>query len=150
MSGPIASISADAEQGSIEVGGETYIVVTAVDKVGNAVANALVDVDTGGTNNGVSAPADRGEPVPVSAVNDRDKDADGDRSVDKGDIPACGNDTDPDGDDADRDPTNLQTGADPAVDIGEGTNGDGKCVIYVNARAKDTTRGTHTITPQGG
>lgn len=152
MYGEVASISAEAEQGSIEVGGTTYIVVTALDRGGNPVADAQVNVDADADDGsgGITGPAER--TIKVAATNNADKDADGDRAVDEGDLPACGNQeataSDAIGIEVD---TNLQTG-DPAVDVGAGTNGEGQCVIRVKAPGADTdttdddaARGTHTI-----
>ena len=153
MYGPVASISAAAEQGSIEVGGMTFIVVTAVDSGGNPVADATVDLDTDSDNGGIAGPAERANKVIVNS--NRDKDVNRDRAVDKGDITGC-QDQNADahatgGDDGDE-PTNLQAG-NPLADIDAGTNADGQCVIMVSSTNNDTpdtkddtSRGTHTIT----
>ena len=142
--GPVATISAASEQGSIEVGGNTNIVVTVLDSGDNPVAGAQVDVAAGAT--GVVGPERLANKVLVN--NDTDKDVNGDQAVDKGDLPACGDQMsteDAEGDDAVKG-TGLRT---TAGDVGAGTNLDGKCVIFVDSSATPgsaTARGTHTIT----
>ena len=144
--GPVATISAASEQGSIEVGGDTNIVVTVLDSGDNPVAGAQVGVAAGAT--GVVGPERLANKVLVN--NETDKDVNGDQAVDKGDLPACGNqvsveETGGNGD-AVVPGTGLRT---TAGDVVAGTNLDGKCVIFVDSSATPgsaTARGTHTIT----
>ena len=143
--GPPVSISAETEQGSIEVGGGTNIVVTVIDAGGNPVAGTQVAVAAGAT--GVVGPERLAQKV--SVVNNIDKDVDGDQAVDKGDLPACGNQvsTEDTGEgEALVKGTGLRT---TAGGVGAGTNLDGKCVINVSSSAdpaSSTARGTHKIT----
>ena len=143
--GPVATISAASEQGSIEVGGNTNIVVTVLDSGDNPVAGAQVDVAAGAT--GVVGPERLANKVLVN--NDTDKDVDGDQAVDKGDLPACGNQVSVEAD-ATQDPPVVGMGLrTTTADVGAGTNLDGKCVIFVDSSATPgsaTARGTHTIT----
>ncbi len=89
--GPVDRIEASPEQCSIEIGGSTFVVVTAYDCGNNPVSGVVVDVAT--KSNGsqdITGPA--AKTVPVSGDNDVDKDANGNHAVDKGDIRACGDD----------------------------------------------------------
>ncbi len=151
MFGAVHSISAASEQGSIEIGGSTFIVVTVLDRADNAVGDAQVNVDIEAEDGsgGIEGPAARTNKV--TGHNDRDKDANGNQKADKGDYPACGNQAATDyatGGDAGDGATNLLADGE---DVGAGTNGDGKCVIEVRApnpagTASDATRGPHTLT----
>ena len=136
--GPVTTITAEAEESAIELGGKTRIVVTATDRGGNPVAGVRADVKVGAT--GVVGPPGSTASTEVTVDNDVDKDVDGTRN----DIPACGDDnTDTDG-----------TEGDPVVERfpTDGTNDKGQCVIEVEAQdpnpgtANDAMRGTHTIT----
>ena len=60
LHGPVKTLSAELEQGAIEVGGMTRIVVTALDAGGNPVANQNVAVKTQG---GVTPPERLATPV---------------------------------------------------------------------------------------
>ena len=156
--GEADSISADVQQSSIAIGGNTYIVVTALDSGGNPVVGHTVDVAASETSgaDGVDGPAENSNEIRVH--NDRDLDADGDRAVDMGDLPACGNQdataNDALGIAAD---TNLLQ-ADGSTDVVQGTNASGQCVLRVDAPAdlasttvldESATRGTHTVTIGG-
>ena len=143
LHGTVKTISAEAEQSSIEVGGDTFIVVTALDSGGNPVKDQNVSVKTRG---GVVGPEKLS--VKVLAVNTAIKDAPpaiAGTTPGKGDLPACGTAT-PRTDDTDT------TGVDESTFwVGSGTNDDGQCVIKVSApdetgTANDAARGTHTIT----
>lgn len=142
LHGPVKTISAEAEQSSIEVGGETFIVVTALDSGGNPVEGQSVSVKTRG---GVVGPEKLS--VKVLAVNTAIKDAApaiAGPTPGKGDLPGCG--TVP----ARTDDTDT-TPDESTFWVGSGTNDDGKCVIKVNAPDETGTdngasRGTHTIT----
>ena len=143
LHGSTAKIDAKAEQSAIEAGGKTFIVVTATDSAGNPVANHNVALKT---PPGVVGPSKAGTKVVVSNTVNKDAGTVG-SLLDPGDLPACGDvtavtatpDTDP-----------------PVVGVAgsTGTNGDGKCVIQVDAGsatgpADDAARGTHTITLGG-
>ena len=139
LHGPVKTISAELEQGAIEVGGGTRIVVTALDTGGNPVANQHVAEKTQG---GVTPPERLAKGVDTS--NTVNKDGDGDGTVDKGDLPACG--TLPAvsaSDQTDGDPPTP-----PLQFESSGTNGAGQCVIQVTAAPdpNGAARGTHTIT----
>ena len=140
LHGPVKTLSAELEQGAIEVGGMTHIVVTALDAGGNPVANQNVAVKTQG---GVTPPERLAVPVGTSNTVNKDSGTIGSLR-DKGDLPACGDVT----------AVTAAPDADPPV-VGvagsTGTNGDGKCVIQVTApdnagTATDAARGTHTVT----
>ena len=150
LTGPADSISAEIEQSSIEIGGSTFIVVTVVDSGGNGVAGVQVDVspNAAGQRN-IVGPAEKS--LTVAATDDIDKDVDGDQTVDKGDLPACGNDVR--ADNTETADVNEDAGLNDAEgdDIGAGTNDSGQCVIQVTAPdnaapAPDATRGTHSVT----
>ena len=138
LHGPVKTLSAELEQGAIEVGGMTRIVVTALDAGGNPVANQNVAVKTRG---GVTPPERLATPVSTSNTVNKDGGTAG-SLADKGDLPSCG----------DREAVAAAEG--PPVVIAQaassGTNGDGQCVIQVTApdnagTATDAARGTHTI-----
>ncbi|MYA15787.1 MAG: hypothetical protein F4Z28_02950 [Gammaproteobacteria bacterium] len=140
LHGPVKTLSAELEQGAIEVGGMTRIVVTALDAGGNPVANQNVAVKTQG---GVTPPERLATPVGTSNTVNKDGGTVG-SLADKGDLPACGDVT----------AVTADPAADPPV-VGvagsTGTNGSGQCVIQVTApdnagTATDAARGTHTIT----
>ncbi|MXY88030.1 MAG: hypothetical protein F4Y92_04145 [Dehalococcoidia bacterium] len=145
LHGPIAAIAASAEQSAIEVGGSTFIVVTATDAAGNPVKGQEVSTLAQG---GVVPPERLANPVQVlDEVNKYVGPANAGALVAAiGELPACG----------------AHTGApDEAItaDVDEsrpgstGTNDAGKCVLQVSAvggdtpsPADDAARGTHTIT----
>lgn len=140
LHGPVKTLSAELEQGAIEVGGMTRIVVTALDAGGNPVANQNVAVKTVG---GVVPPERLATPVGTSNTVNKDGGTQG-SLLDPGDLPACG-DVTAVADDAGTEDVNE------AVAGSTGTNGMGQCVIQVTApdnagTATDAARGTHTIT----
>ena len=137
LHGPVKAIEAAAEQSAIEVGGETFIVVTATDSAGNPVADQQVTVKTKG---GITPPAKLDVAVTDNKLVNKDKKGAG--KVDKGDIPSCFAHAE------------VPADAGPPVVVAEfastGTNTDGQCVIQVSApnppgTTDDTARGTHTI-----
>ena len=150
--GDAANMSAAAQNSSIAVGGDTFIVVTILDASGNPVTGAQADLDTRARNGGVTAPETPTSvaAIPVAADNDVDFLHPTDE---KKDLPACGNA--PAGDNP-RTPTTTATPAETDFDPfpTPGTNGDGKCVIQVIATdggtaditTDDATRGMHTLT----
>ena len=167
--GAAASITAEADESSIEIGGSTYIVVTVLDSGGNPVANHEIatrpQTAAGGDadNDGVVGPGAKAVEVDVNV--NRDKDAGPPagtlRVVDTklGDLPACGDQTAVAqagaGIEAD---TNLVTDINDAAntDVGAGTNAAGQCAIHVSAPfsddgnpANDATRGTNTVNIAG-
>ena len=141
LHGPVKTISAEAEQSAIEVGGETYIVVTALDSAGNPVKGQHADVKQVGGVTPPSKGANRVEQNNDTAKNTRDL-----TKFETGDIPACG-DVPAVEDDA------STAGVDESRPLSDGTNDDGKCVIRIDAGGADTptnpaddaARGTHTI-----
>ena len=143
--GPAKNIEASPQQGSIKIGGKTFIVVTVTDAAGSPVSGIVFD-DTTRT---VTAKAPAVIAKAIGAAINRDYDANRDRKVDKGDIQACGNDVNS----SDSDPsTNLTTGdnagTDTGTDVPAGTNDDGQCVIHVTAGGPPApaARGAHTVT----
>ena len=148
LHGPAASISAAADQGTIGVGGSTFIVVTIVDADGNPAVGAEAGVQTNDPQKpspitGPEVPAGSSANLVLTPVN-VNKDPAGVAN----DIPSCGAHVTP--------ATVAAPEADPpvaavAASSSTGTNTAGKCVIQVNApdeagKASDATRGTHTIT----
>ena len=147
--GDAKTIEVAPQQGSIQTGGRTFIVVTVKDAAGSPVAGQQFGTTTGtgeGTAVKETAPSEGAKPVDVDV--NVDYDANGNRKLDKGDLPACGNDEDAT-DNADS--TNLTTGDDAGTndgtDVGPGTDADGKCVIEVKAAPPPAAaaRGEHTV-----
>ena len=141
LHGAVKTIEAVAEQSAIEVGGGTYIVVTALDSAGNPVKGQHADVKQVG---GVTPPS-KGDNQ-VEQNNDNAKNTRDLTKFETGDIPACG-DVAAVEDDA------STTDVDESRPLSDGTNDDGKCVIQIEAGGEDTptnpaddaARGTHTI-----
>ena len=146
LHGPAASISAAVDQGTIGVGGSTFVVVTVLDADGNPAVGAS---DADFRSNKPLTPAITGPEVPAgsSAVLlgyalDVDRDLPGAAN----DIPSCGL----------HDAVEAMPDAEPPVAAAagsSGTNTAGKCVIQVTAEggdtpspADDSTRGTHSLT----
>ena len=118
--GSAKKITAEAEQGSVEVGGKVFIVVTVADGAGNGLPGQRPAPGTG--KDAVKGPSDNA--VRVMAVNNVPKDLNDDGDVDDtGEIPACGNGTD---------------GKGKCVIQVEAPNQAGT--------ANDATRGAHTVT----
>ncbi|MCY4392276.1 MAG: hypothetical protein OXE43_09505 [Chloroflexi bacterium] len=149
--GDPASISAAADQGTIAIGGSTFIVVTIVDAEGNPTVGKHAGVNSGQP----LVPGILGPEVPAG---DRANPVTSNLNVDRNypgvanDIPACGNQLavvdDAATTDVDESTLNLQ--AADGTDVGSGTNTAGQCVIQVTApdepgAANDATRGTHTV-----
>ena len=89
--GSAKNIAAEAEQGSIEVGGKVFIVVTVTDGAGNGIGGQRPSAGTG--KDAVKGPS--ANAIRVTAVNNVAKDLNDDGDVeDMGDIPACNNGTD--------------------------------------------------------
>ena len=140
LHGVVKTISAELEEGAIEVGGQTRIVVTALDAGDNPVANQEISVKTKG---GVTPPEKLAKPVATD--DEANKNSGNLQSLaDKGDLPACGS-FEGATDDAQTDDNEARPGS-------SGTNDDGQCVIEVSAPGGDTAtttddaaRGTHTI-----
>ena len=158
--GTVASISAEAQQSAVGIGGTTFIVVTVSDASGNPVAGASVNTDTADAlTGGIVSPG-----APPTQVKVRTR-ANFDYISPLGalhHLPACVDDTTTEFD-VDGTPT-------AGARFTAGTNSAGKCVIQVGAPngadvpfnaagvaaaadamgtaspADDATRGTHTIT----
>ncbi len=88
MYGAAKTITAAAEQTALQIGGSTFIVVTATDAGGNAVAGHPVDVKSGAS--GVVGPEARSNEVVVRNVADKDVAPIGGLAAGAGDLPACG------------------------------------------------------------
>lgn len=142
LHGPVKTISAEAAEGAIQVGGSTFIVVTALDSGGNPVKDQVISLKGKG---GITAPDRLAKKVDVSTTANKDPKITADAttnvvSVDKGDIPSCGAQL----------PVNADATATPPVAgnfASTGTNGDGQCVIQVTAAPapNGAARGTHTV-----
>ena len=138
--GAAASISsATADESTIGVGGETFIVVTVVDAGGNPVVGAQPAVEN--FNPIATAITPPEVPAGASAVRvDDNRNIDRDKFGVANDVPACGND-ETTGDEATSLTPNRSAGTDTA----------GRCAIRITApdapgAANDATRGTHTVT----
>ena len=141
LHGVVKAISAELEEGAIEVGGKTRIVVTALDAGDNPVANQNISVKLKG---GVTPPEKLAKPVATSNLVNKDGGTQGSLK-DKGDIPACGDIGGTDDDAGTPDVNEAEAAS-------AGTNDAGQCVIEVSAPGGGTTtttddaaRGTHTI-----
>ncbi|MCY3601822.1 MAG: hypothetical protein OXH12_01970, partial [Chloroflexi bacterium] len=146
--GPAASISAVAEEKTIGVGNDTYIVVTVLDADGNPTVGSQADVATSVPLANPIAPPEvpaGTQAVRITANNDLDRG----HPVPALNLPACGDQPNTDADttdDVDPSAGNIMANA--------GTNTSGKCVIKITAPgagtpanpADDATRGTHTVT----
>ena len=153
MYGTAKNLTAEPEQGSIEIGGSVYVVLTVTDDAGNPVSGQTItpvsaDEVAGpeGVDNPVLVETEKNTAVPTTDAFDtavgvgysQDKPAVGDAAA----IPACGEDnTDTDG-----------TGDGTLTELfgTEGTNDNGQCVVYVTApdpdgTDDDATRGAHTL-----
>lgn len=148
--GTAKNLEADPEQGSVEIGGSVYIVLTVTDGAGNpvqdaqpqpAAQNAIVGPSTESVSVTTSQAADDGDAA-TSPYN-VNKDVNGNGTVDKGDIPACGPVTE----------VTAQPNASLPVQgvfASTGTNAAGQCVVEVTAPDEGTpattaTRGEHTL-----
>ncbi len=154
MFGEAKNLTAEAEQGSVEISGSVFVVLTVTDGAGNPVSmaqpqpaakDAIVGPDKDANKVTTSQVADDNQAA-TSPYN-VNKDVDGDGAVDKGDIPACG-------------PVEAVEG-DSTVDrvvqgvfASTGTNNAGQCVVQVKAPKDDATttgtdeaatRGVHTL-----
>ena len=144
--GTAKNLTAEPEQGSVEIGGSVFIVLTVTDGAGNPVSGATV---VAGTPNEVVGPDD--DAVKVETETDTAASGDGlagvGYSMDKDAakaadrIPACGEDNR----DSDPDTAGLQELFDT-----EGTDANGQCVVHVTAPDGGTatttaTRGEHTL-----
>ncbi len=151
LHGTPASISAEVDQGTIGIGGSTFIVVTIVDADGNPTVGSFANVESGKPLTPAKVPPE----VPAgSAAIIVDHSLAFDRNLPgtANDVPACNDqvnaDPTPDADPDDGDPSEGNIGANP------GTNIDGKCVIQVSApgggtpadATDDASRGGHTVT----
>lgn len=147
--GPAKNIEASPQQGSIQIGGQTFIVVTVTDAAGSPVSGIVFGNDT----RPVTAKAPSVIAKAIRADVNRDYDANGNRIADKGDIQACGDDSNA----SDPTPSTNLTGAnadgtgaglDVGVDVPAGTNQAGQCVIMVSADGPPAAaaRGAHTVT----
>ncbi|MYH49824.1 MAG: hypothetical protein F4151_09940 [Gammaproteobacteria bacterium] len=165
--GSAKNLTAEPDQGSIEIGGSVYVVLTVTDGAGNPVAGQMIAPLT---SKEVVGPGDK--PVLVVTEKNTAASTDGNSPVGRGysmdkpaagsakAIPACGDDnTDVDADTAGQQELfGPNTGGtadniDPADagNVGEGTNANGQCVVHVTAPSEDdgadddATRGEHTL-----
>ena len=83
--GDAKKITAEAEQGSIEVGGSVFIVVTVVDGAGNPIAGVTPSWGSSGDDD-IKGPAGVDNAIRVTATNTEPKDVAGST---KDDLPAC-------------------------------------------------------------
>lgn len=163
--GTAKNLTAEPDQGSIEIGGEVYIVLTVTDAAGNPVAGQMVRPVTSpakevegpeGVDNPVLVVTTKNTggdstatpPVPDGRGYSSDKPAAGSAKA----IPACGDDNAHIGEAAATyDELFGSDDADGTSDDGEGTNANGQCVVLVTApedtsdATKNATRGEHTL-----
>ncbi len=149
--GEAKNLSAEAEQGSVHIGGSVFVVLTVTDDAGNPVSDARPQpssdpqevVGPSDDSNEVGTSKNTATP-PTYNVN---KDVDGDGTEDMGDIPACGPV-------AEQATAPVGDGDPPLAFESTGTNDAGQCVVQVNAPADDdttadrdesATRGVHTL-----
>ncbi len=149
MYGTAKNLTAEPQQGSIEIGGEVYVVLTVTDDAGNPVAGQVVAPVTS-PDKEVEGPTD--DAVLVVATKDTPAADSTTDSVGVGyskdfihatdasqNLPACGNDA-----------VGDLAGPSTEVFATDGTNADGKCVVHVTAPDEDgtdddATRGAHTL-----
>ena len=163
--GNAKNLTATPDQGSVEIGGSVYVVLTVTDGAGNPVSGQMV------------APVSTKEVVgpnddAVKVETETDTAADGDNRLGRGyskdkpaagkaaAIPACGDDNTHIGEASttfeelfgpDSAGTVGNVDRTDAGNIGEGTNDKGQCVVYVTApenttdATKSATRGVHTL-----
>ena len=145
--GDAKNLTAEPQQGSVEIGGSVFIVLTVTDAAGNPVSGQVIEPLS---SKEVVGPGD--DAVPVVTSQDA---TDGDTSDGTGynvdyiasksadSLPACGDDKDPVTDSGATPPTTEDFAA-------NGTNAAGKCVVHVTApeaegTQKAATRGEHTL-----
>ena len=151
MYGTAKNLKAEPQQGSIEIGGSVFVVLTVTDDAGNPVSGQPV---TAVTSPAVEVTGPEGVEKPVLVVTEKDTDAvSGESDAGVGyskdlivpnnaaaNIPACGDDN-----------TGSQASPSEEVFTDNGTNDNGQCVVYVTAPEKadgaaaDATRGAHTL-----
>ena len=145
--GSAKNLTAEPQQGSIEIGGFTYIVLTVTDGAGNPRSGQVIAPVS---SKEVVGPSDDAEKVVTETVTAAtttsaegvgySKDFIHATDATKN-IPACGDD-------------NTGSLASPEEEVfdNDGTNADGKCVVHVSApkkgedgATKNATRGVHTL-----
>ena len=145
--GEAKNLTAEPQQGSVEIGGSVYVVLTVTDAAGNPVS--------GQTITPVTSPAKEVEGPEDGVLVTTEKDSTGDDATNDAagtgysrdliaakaadNIPACGDD-------------NRGSNASPSTEVftDDGTNDNGQCVVYVTApeaegTQKAATRGAHTL-----
>ena len=165
--GTAKNLTATPDQGSVEIGGSVYVVLTVTDNEGNPISGQMISPVS---DKEVVGPADDA----VKVVTEKNTAADGDNQLGRGyskdkpaagsaaAIPACGDDNthigaagatfeELFGPDPSSPGTGVDVGADNPANVGEGTNAKGQCVVYVTApedksdATKNATRGVHTL-----
>ncbi len=144
--GSAKNLTAEPRQGSVEIGGEVYVVLTVTDGAGNPVSGETITPLTSKEVVGpdddavlVVTERDTAEVSGVSAVGvGYSKDYIDSRDA-KNNIPACGEDN-----------TNSDNADVDELFETEGTNAAGQCVVLVKAleaegTRKAATRGEHTL-----
>ena len=147
MFGTAKNLTAEPMQGSVEIGGDVYVVLTVTDGAGNPVAGQVI---TPVTSKEVVGPGDD----PVTVETETATAATTESAVGVGyskdfihptdstkNIPACGDDN-----------TGSLESPETEVFDTDGTNADGKCVVHVSApkkgvdgATKNATRGENTL-----
>ena len=148
--GSAKNLTAEPQQGSVEIGGSVFVVLTVTDAAGNPVSGQVIEP---ASKDEVVGPEGVDNPVLVVTSRATDEDPADDvgynvdyiatKSADS--LPACGDDKDP----------ATDSGATPPTvedfDTDGGTNAAGKCVVQVTATedtadaTKSATRGEHTL-----
>ena len=145
MYGTAKNLEAEPQQGSIEIGGSTFIVLTVTDAAGNPVSGEVI---TPVTTKEVVGPADKSVLVATEKATTATAtsevgvgySADYIASKAANSIPACGDDN-----------TGSLESPSEEVFTDDGTNDKGQCVVKVTApkdaadASKSATRGVHTL-----
>ena len=145
MFGSAKNLSADPQQGSIEIGGDVYVVLTVTDGAGNPVAGQVIAPVTSkeveGPEDGVLVATTKNTDATTTSEAGVGYSKDFIHATDSTkSIPACGDD-------------NTGSLATPSEEVftDNGTNDSGQCVVHVRAPEKadgdpkDATRGEHTL-----
>ena len=149
--GGAKNLTAEPQQGSVEIGGSVYVVLTVTDGAGNPVSGQTI---TPLTSKEVVGPEGVDKPVLVETEKGSTGTETGDAlgtgysrdlirsTAQGGNIPACGDDA--------RGRTASPSPTEAFADDDDGTNDKGQCVVYVTAPKaagdqKAATRGEHTL-----
>ena len=147
--GTAKNLTAEPLQGSVEIGGSVYVVLTVTDGADNPVSGLVIAPVTskevvGPNDDAVLVKTEKDSTGPTAAEDAAGTGYSRDlirSTAQGGNIPACGDDG--------RGRTASPV-TEAFADANDGTNADGKCVVYVTAPAaagtqKAATRGVHML-----